>query len=168
MDIRKMSGKLPELLKKYKYAILVLAVGLILMAIPTKTKNEQNGVQNSTTQVQLKDPAQDIKAILSQIQGVGKVEVLLTLKAGEQVVYQTDEDIDSTETGSSIRKETVIITDSNRNQQPIVVQVLSPEYLGAVIVCQGAESASVRLAVMEAVCNATGLGADKISVLKMK
>ena len=72
------------------------------------------------------------------------------------------------QTGSTIRKETVILTDSERNQQPLVQQVLPPQYLGAVIVCQGAENAAVRLAVVEAVRNATGLGADKISVLKMK
>lgn len=168
MDIRKMSEKLPSLLKKYKYAILVLAIGLVLMALPTKVKTTQNPAQNSTAPTQTADPAQELASILTQIQGVGKVQVLLTVKAGESTVYQTDEDVTTSETGSSIRKETVIITDSERNQQPLVVQVLPPEYLGAVIVCQGAENAAVRLAVVEAVCNATGLGADKISVLKMK
>lgn len=168
MDIGKLGQKLPVLLKKYKYAVLVLAVGLVLMALPSKTKNTQAVSQNSTTPIQTVDPAKELAAILTQIQGVGKVQVLLTVKSGESTVYQTDEDITTSETGSTIRKETVIITDSERNAQPLVVQVLPPQYLGAVIVCQGAENAAVRLAVVEAVCNATGLGADKISVLKMK
>jgi stage III sporulation protein AG len=64
--------------------------------------------------------------------------------------------------------ETVIITDAQRAQQGLVKQVNPPVYLGAVVVCQGADRASVRLAIVEAVANATGLGADKISVLKMK
>lgn len=168
MDIGKLGEKLPALLKKYKYAVLVLAVGLVLMILPTKTKTEAAVTQNPTTSVEIRDTAQELANILEKIQGVGKVQVLLTVKAGESTVYQTDEDVDTSETGSSIRKETVIITDSNRNQQPLVVQILPPEYLGAVIVCQGAENAAVRLAVVEAVCRATGLGADKISVLKMK
>lgn len=168
MDIGKLGQKLPVLLKKYKYAVLVLAIGLVLMVLPSKTKNTQAESQNSTTPIQTVDPAKELAAILTQIQGVGKVQVLLTVKSGESTVYQTDEDITTSETGSTIRKETVIITDSERNAQPLVVQVLPPQYLGAVIVCQGAENASVRLAVVEAVCNATGLGADKISVLKMK
>ena len=50
----------------------------------------------------------------------------------------------------------------------MVRQILSPEYLGAVVVCQGANDVQVRLAVVEAVSKVTGLGADKISVLKMK
>lgn len=168
MDIGKLGRKLPALLGKYKYAVLVLAVGLVLMALPTRTKTTQQTTQTSVTPAQTVDPAQQLAQILGQIQGVGKVEVLLTVKAGQSTVYQTDEDISTSDAGSSIRKETVIITNSDRDQQPIVVQVLPPQYLGAVVVCQGAENAAVRLAVVDAVCNATGLGADKISVLKMK
>jgi len=41
-------------------------------------------------------------------------------------------------------------------------------YRGAVVVCQGGDNASVRLAVVEAVSNATGLTSDRITVLKMK
>jgi len=49
-----------------------------------------------------------------------------------------------------------------------VQQVNPPTYLGAVIVCQGADSASVRLAIVSAVGSVTGLSTDKITVLKMK
>ena len=168
MDIGKRWQKLPALLAKYKYAVFVLVIGLALMALPVSNKTQQTAAQDPTAPAQTADPAQELAAILTQIQGVGKVQVLLTVKAGQSTVYQTDEDITTSETGSTVRKETVIITDSDRDQQPLVVQTLPPQYLGAVIVCQGAGNAAVRLAVVEAVCNATGLGADKISVLKMK
>ena len=39
---------------------------------------------------------------------------------------------------------------------------------GAVVVCDGAELATVRLNVTNAVTSYTGLGSDKISVMKMK
>lgn len=39
---------------------------------------------------------------------------------------------------------------------------------GAVVVCQGADQPSVRLDVTNAVVAYTGLGSDKISVIKMK
>ncbi len=168
MDIGKVKEKVPALLKKYKYAVLVLVIGLVLMSLPEKKQAEDAVIQDSTTSVKQRDIAMELTDILGNIQGVGKVQVLLTVKAGESTVYQMDEDVDTSEAGSSIRKETVIITDSNRNQQPLVVQTLPAEYLGAVIVCQGADNATVRLAVVEAVCKATGLGADKVSVLKMK
>lgn len=168
MDIKKLGEMLPALAKKYKYAVLVILLGITLMMLPSKSKPNQTDTQNNTVPIQALDPAKELAGILTQIHGVGKVQVLLTVKAGECTIYQTDEDITNAETSSSIRKDTVIVTDSERNQKPLVVQVLPPQYLGAVIVCQGAENAAVRLAVVEAVCKVTGLGADKISVLKMK
>jgi stage III sporulation protein AG len=168
MDIRKQAEKLPGILKKYKYAVLVLAIGLVLMALPSKKTEQIPAEQQSSAEMKTADPAGELEKILAQIHGVGRVQVLLTVKAGERSVYQTDEDITTSENNSTVRKETVIITDSQRNELPLVLQVLPPEYMGAVIVCQGAENVQVRLAIVEAVCNATGLGADKIAVLKMK
>jgi stage III sporulation protein AG len=67
-----------------------------------------------------------------------------------------------------VEYETVLRTNSNRADEALVEQILAPEYLGAVVVCQGADDPTVRLAVSEAVSKATGMGADRISVLKMK
>ena len=50
----------------------------------------------------------------------------------------------------------------------LIRQINPPAYLGAIVVCQGADNNTVRLAIVEAVSRATGLGADKISVLKMR
>jgi stage III sporulation protein AG len=167
MDRIDIPTKAKELFGKYKYVLLVLGLGILLMTLPEG--NPQPPQQETpATQPEAMNREEKLEAILSQISGVGKVQVLLTVKTGQTTVYQTDEDADHSDTGSSIRKETVIITDSDRNQHPVVMQVVPPSYLGAVIVCQGADEAGVRLAVVEAVSKATGLGADKISVLKMK
>ena len=93
---------------------------------------------------------------------------MLTVSAGETTLYQNDQDTNTGDTTSSVRQETVIITDSDRNQHALISQVLPPKYQGAVIVCQGADLPTVKLAIVEAVSKATGLGADQISVLKMK
>ena len=112
--------------------------------------------------------AQELSALLSKIEGVGKVEVMLTIRSGETTYYQRDEDISSNSDSSSLRQETIVLTDSERNEHPLITQVLPPQYLGAVIVCQGADQPSVKWAIVEAVSKATGLGADQITVLKMK
>ncbi len=44
----------------------------------------------------------------------------------------------------------------------------SGEFTGAVIICQGATSAQVRLRIVQAVSAFTGLGSDRIIVQKMK
>ena len=83
-------------------------------------------------------------------------------------MYQTDQERDNADGSQSIRIETVIVNDKDRNQKGLIQQILAPEYRGAIVVCQGADDATVRLAIIEAVADATGLGTDRISVLKMK
>ena len=108
------------------------------------------------------DLEQKLTEILSKIDGVGKAEVLLTEANGSNTIYQTD----AGQNYSNL--DTVIITDGNREEKGLVKQVLPPEYRGALIVCQGADSAGVRLSVVEAVKSVTGLSSDCITVLKMK
>ncbi len=168
MDINAIGAKAAQLIKKYRYPLLVLLVGLVLITLPGKKDSTDPQATQALQPVQKPDTAQELSQILSQIQGVGKVKVMLTIAAGENTIYQTDEDVTTSEGGSTIRKETVIVTDSDRNSYALITQVIPPEFLGAVIVCQGADRAEVRLAIVEAVSKATGLGADCISVLKMK
>lgn len=166
MDWLSVGSKAADIVKKYRYAFLVVLIGLALMLIPTgKTSPEP---QPEKSQIEQKPQLDDRLAdILSQIQGAGKVQVMLTVAAGEKTIYQTDQDISGGESTSS-RFDTVIITDENRAEAGLVQQINPATYLGAIIVCQGADNASVRLAIVEAVSRATGLGADRISVLKMK
>ena len=168
MDIREMKQKVTEVVGKYRYAVIVVAVGIGLMLLPgkkTETQTPSNGVE--TTEVQELGVDQQLQNILTHIQGAGRVEVMMTVASGEVTVYQCDEDITSSEQ-SSVRKDTVIISDQNRNQSGLIQQINPPEYRGAIVVCQGADSPSVRLAIADAVSKVTGLGTDKISILKMK
>ena len=158
--------KLRDLLGKHKYVLLVVLAGLVLMLLPTSGVRE---TQNATvTQTGPEAPGEALEEILSQIRGVGKVRVLLTELAGEEILYVQDEDDNSAAGGYTQRRDTVIVTDSQRNQAGLILQRISPTYRGAVIVCQGGDDPQVRLAVVEAVSNATGLSTDRISVWKMK
>lgn len=164
MDIKAIRHAVPDWLRRYRYPILIVIIGLVLMNLPTFSRSEEPTPVTTMAQDDKSDLAQELCEILSQIQGVGKVRVMLTVSAGEQTVYQTDDTIGD----SSVRKETVIITTSDRAEQAVISQVLPESYRGAIVVCQGGDSAAVKLAVVDAVSKATGLGADSISVLKMK
>lgn len=152
--------KIREFLVKYRYALLVLLVGLVLMLLPTGSDSQTKQPITDASPSKELDVTQELTQILASIQGVGKVQVMLTVEEGEKTVYQYDE--------KASGKDTVIITDGNREESGLVYQVISRKYRGAVVVCQGADSASVRLSVIEAVAKVTGLGTDRISVLKMK
>ncbi len=151
MDILK---KLTGYIGKYRWAVLILLLGIVLMILPTGTDREASVPEQSA--VAPVDMEQELSSILAQIHGVGKVQVLLTVDTGAQTVYKTD------------GEDTVIITGQDRQQSGLVQWVESATYRGAVIVCQGADSPTVRLSIVEAVSRATGLGADRITVLKMK
>ncbi|MFR6424441.1 MAG: hypothetical protein ACLUNO_01710 [Oscillospiraceae bacterium] len=45
-----------------------------------------------------------------------------------------------------------------------LLRTVSPQYLGAVVVCDGADAPQVQLAVTQAVAQFTGLSTDRISV----
>ena len=153
-----------DFLKKYRFAMIVLLAGILLLAFPNKEEREEVSIPVSQ-EISLQDA---LEKVLSEIYGAGKVSVLLTQAAGKEVIYQTNDAVSSDESGRNSRRETVLVTGSGREETGLIRQTKAPTYLGAVIVCQGAENASVRLAVVEAVRSATGLTTDRISVLKMK
>lgn len=161
MDTIAISERAMEFIKKYRYVALVLLAGMILMALPEK---KTEAPQPNQTVIEAPTMEEALEEILCQIQGAGKVSVLLTRASGEETVYQTDRDSGP----DDLRTDTVIITGTSREESGLVRQVNPPEYLGAIIVCQGADNASVKLSIVEAVANATGLTTDNISVLKMK
>lgn len=166
MDWLTRLGKARLWLKEYRYVILVLVLGLLLMMLPQGKSSQQKEEEAAVPETEAQESFQEqLEQLLSMVQGAGKVRVLLTEAEGERIIYQTDGEENAQNTK---RTDTVILSDSGRAQSGLVQQILPPTYLGAIILCQGADSASVRLALIEAVSNATGLSSDRISVLKMK
>ncbi len=108
MDEEKKS--LAAVLGRYRYVLLVAAVGLALLLWPTGGNGREESPAEATEEARL-------EALLSNMEGVGRTQVLL----------------------------------SDR---------------GAAVVCQGADNASVRLAVTDAIRCYTGLGADEIVIFK--
>ena len=155
-----------EIFKKYKYVLLILFVGIILMMLPDKEK-EALHPQISTEQKE-RTPAEELESILTEISGVGKVKVMLTEAVGTQTCYQIDEDRSLNADTESIRTETVIVTKSDRGETGLICSVTPPIYRGAIIVCQGGDNPTIKLSVVQAVSNVTGISSDRITVLKMK
>lgn len=161
-----LTEKIMRWIRKYRFVVLILLIGVGLMLIPFGSKEESEAGNQPITPTQ-PDISEELSRILSQIDGAGEVSVMLTVRTGTSTVYQTDESVTNGENGST-KQDTVIVTDENRVQSGLIQHIIYPEYRGAIIVCQGADNVQVRLNIMEAVARITGLGMDKISVLKMK
>lgn len=156
-----------SLWNKYKFVLLILGIGILLMSFSdSSSRTEQQKVE--TPEMASTDRAAEIEQILEQICGVGKVRVLLTEAAGSETIYQVNEDRTSSAESDRLRVDTVVVTNSDREEVGLVRTVTPPVYLGAIIVCQGGDMPSVKLAVVQAVSNVTGISSDRISVLKMK
>ena len=160
MDANEPRQRINALFGKYKYPILVVLVGLGLLLLPTGEAQEPPVPVEMVREASLE---QRLEELLAQIEGAGAVRVLLTEDVGRETVWQTDVQSDA----DSVREDTVILEDSDRNEIGLVRRTTEPSYRGAVILCQGADAPSVKLAIVEAVRCVTGLGADQISVQKM-
>lgn len=173
--------QLPEYIRlnfnKYKYVLLVCLAGLILAAWPSGRAGEQALPETSDAQAEvIQTPALEdsLEETLSHIEGVGRVRVMITLKSSSRSVYAYDTSSsekssasDSSTELSSDREQTMVFSEGSE-RTPIAVRTEAPLYQGAVVVCDGADSASVRLALTEAVRAVTGISSDCISILKMK
>lgn len=168
MDWIALRGRAMEFINKYKFVALILLLGLVLMSIPSRKDTDDTVEEATVPAVSEQSLDESLAQILSQIEGAGKVQVMLTVAAGEETIYQVDEDISTDQDSSTTHRDTVTVTDSDRDQTGLVRQVNPPRYQGVIVVCQGADSPTVQLAIIEAVSKVTGLGTDRISVLKMK
>lgn len=174
VKLTELGKKLPEVLKKYKYALLVLFLGMALLLIPFGSKKESKQEPENDTAITDEEYAAQIEArmaqMLSQIRGAGQVQVMLTLQRGSQTEYQTDTQVSSNEESSqkSEERKTVILSEGSAYDKAAVSAVEYPQFQGALIICEGADQSTVRLDLIHAVSALTGLSSDQITVVKMK
>ncbi len=154
-----------ELWKKYKFVLLVVLVGIILMLLPVSSQTketEENKSQIPQESFDLAAMEQRMEEVLGKIDGVGKLRLMLTLQSGTRLTLAEDTQRDQDRT----QRETVTLNRGSGNQEIVITNRFYPVYQGAVVVCQGADSSAVRLAITETVQALTGLPSDRIRVAK--
>lgn len=169
-QLSELQKRLSAGISKFRLPLLIFAAGLFLMLLPTgkrSTQAVQTAAQAAQTQ-ELTPSQEEMEAILSRIDGVGRVDLLLTLRTSGASVYQTDTRTVTSGSGTTEECQTVFGQTSGSGKEPVVQTTLAPQYQGALVVCDGADRASVRLAVVQAVTSLTGLGSNQIAVVKMK
>ena len=169
--------KVLKILKKYKFAVLILLLGIALLLLPssqkeTKTQTTEAPQTTEDDDAYAAQTEQRLTEMLSNIEGAGKVEVMLTLRTGSRTRYLTDtqnsEETSDSGTQRTSEQKTVILSEGSAYDKAAVSAVDYPLFQGALIVSEGADSASVKLALTQAVAALTGLSSDQITVVKMK
>lgn len=175
-DLKQWIKKCSTFFKKYKYAALILLLGIVLLTIPSgkEDKQEESEIRKDVSLTE-DDYTQKLQAqmeeMLSKIDGAGQVRVMLTLRRGNLTHYQSDVQSDHSEEDAQKRssedKKTVILSEGSAYDTLAVSTVEYPLFQGALIVCEGAERASVKLDLIQAVSALTGLNSEQITVVKM-
>lgn len=162
----------PELLRKWKGALgnyqavlLVIAVGALLLLLPTgggqtsSTSPEQPAAAEAV--FDLEEFEARLERTLSQIQGAGEVQVVLTLDSSSRQILA--QDVERESDGGS-RSTVVTVGGGSGGQDVVALQTVAPRFRGALVVCPGAGQAQTRLCLMEAVSALTGLSSNRISI----
>ena len=72
-----------KFLKRYQWAILIVAIGLLMIILPDGEKNVQESIPSQEEPIQESNALQNqLEQLLSQLDGAGKVRVLLTESIG--------------------------------------------------------------------------------------
>lgn len=171
MDERKRKKPL-EVLSKYKFVLLAAALGAALLLWPTGPAAPASGEKTSGpghTGIKAgtaREMEEAMEAILTEISGVGRVDVMLTLHSGSELVLAEDAALrysGSAQSPDNYERSTDTVTTSDG---VVVRQEIYPQYRGALVVCDGGNNDRVRLAVIDAVSALTGLGSDRVAVVK--
>ena len=169
----KFQWKLPEgavwkALNQYKYVLIVIVVGIILLLWPTGERGqsiETDGASDTREVFDLDALEEKLSRTLSKVEGAGKVTVALTVKSGMEQVLASDRATSVSDRGSSVEEETVLVN-TGSGQDTVLLTQRYPTFQGALVVCEGGDSAEIRLLLTQAVSALTGLGADRITVCK--
>lgn len=142
-----------------------------------KTQEAGTAVSDGDSEYE-KELEDRIRAILSQVEGVGEVDVMVVLKSSEEKVFHVDKTMSSSVTEESEpdgtqrlsrqqeSAESTVIGGSGTDGGPIVEKELKPELSGIVISADGGGSTAVKAEISEAMEALFGLPAHKIKVLK--
>lgn len=187
-------SKLKRPKKEQLVVLLLFGVLLVVIAIPTTPEKTADGESTAISQAQTAvndaDTAnssyeeqleQRLSAILSQVAGAGRVEVMVTLESrGERIVEkdtpETSRTVEETDANGGSRstaeqdwgEETVYYEDGSGGKSPYVVKELEPNVEGVLVLAEGGDSAVVKQELLEAVQALFPIEAHKVKIMKLE
>lgn len=169
--------------------ILIALAGIILLVINFSERRTESGTKETEIVQQaedfdennsyIKEMENKLVHILEKVDGVGQVEVMITLKASRESVLNKDdseesqteeENNDGTKKYSQTnkREEETVLADAQGESAPYVIKELEPEISGVIIACEGADNNTVVASVTQAAQVLFGISSNHIKVLKME
>lgn len=150
----------------YIYIILIIGVSIMLLAGTPEEKKDTDIQSEKKDYISGVTEEKRLEEILSYISGVGDVSVMVTYysSAEKSLAYEKKIDIKGDSLngfGGESSDEKAVLADG----EPVVIQEISPEVRGVVVVAEGAENPTVNQNITKAVSTALGVAFHKICVL---
>lgn len=167
--------------------IFLIGILLLVIAWPTGEKDQKDQTEQETLQTDGQTPEEQyqeylerrIARALEQVEGVGKTEVVITLKSTAEKVVEKDNvsSSQSSDEADSAGGTRILQEHSSENssvyeqyadgtQSPYVSKELTPEIEGVLVVAQGGDNAVVIRDITEAIQALFGVEAHKIKIMK--
>lgn len=136
--------------------------------------------ETSSKRNQSDETVKNLEEILSNMNGVGKVKVMLTYSQTSQTVPLYNQDSSEKNTEESDKqggtrkitqtdtKTEIIYKEENGKKVPITQSIISPKVEGAIITAEGAVNSTIKTNIIQAVEAVTGVATHKIQVFEMK
>ena len=141
-----------------------LALGVLLLLLPWGRSGAETAAGEEAPAFSLDEAEERIARALRRIAGAGEVTVVLTLDTGLQREYARNTE-DSREDGSGESRIQARSEVASSRDEALTVRYAYPRYRGALVVVQG-DGAGLKLEITQAVSALTGLGADRITVVR--
>lgn len=167
--------------KRLIFLVILGLLGILLLGLSElmpkenekkATTEEKTSYESSVESMEYCEALEHkLEAVLKEMEGVGRVKVLLTLESSDEKIYAMDEKTNSKNSNSSAERTSdskYVRTDSKSGDNGIVLKTNAPKIKGVVIVCDGGNDSAVANGVTAAVSSALGIGSNAVSVLKMK
>ncbi len=187
-------SKLKKPKKEQLVVLLLFGVLLVVIALPTTTETmgadkkdaDISGTQgaagtDTATLTYEEQLEKRLSAILSQVAGAGRVEVMVTLESrGERIVEkdtpESRKSVEETDSSGGSRttdeqdwgEETVYYEDGSGGKSPYVVKELEPNIEGVLVLAEGGDSAVVKQELLEAVQALFPIEAHKVKIMKLE
>ncbi len=167
-------NKIKELAKKPFFLKAAVAAGLlmiILILVSDFNKEEEkersdadvNVLSFTSAELYADETEKRLCETLTEIEGVGKAKVMLTITSTEEYVYA-----ESVKSGTSQTENSYVIIDKGSQKEALVKKINNPAISGVLIVCEGGDDPKVCERIYNAVSTALNIPTNKIYVAEMK
>lgn len=179
--------------------LIIFLCGILLYVIALPVEGDTKKTQKNSTELQVQqetiinDEAGNtqeayqqqiqgqLEEFLAQIEGVGRVKVLVYMEASQEYIVEKDTPVEvSVSEGASLEGEQEVVKEENRSEQtvytvdasgaevPFITQTKNPKITGVVIAAEGAGQSQVKAQLVRLTMALYGLEANEVDVFVLK